>query len=137
MITCHLPVIACPLCLHPFFSFKIVGDNIDKTIKPQHETGQHHNQSLHYFHSYAVKDRCGVSQLHDNLCKPDVSTIDTNVVLPSDEDLEILRGNMTILMGRVVRKRCTFFKKNLSHIKPHIEHQFSKEMAKQSEVVSI
>ena len=48
-------------------TFKIVGDNIDKTIRPRQETSQHHTQSLHYFHSFAVKDRCDVSGLEDQI----------------------------------------------------------------------
>lgn len=44
-------------------TFKIVGDNIDKTVRPRQETSDSHTKSLHYFHSYAVKDRVGVTML--------------------------------------------------------------------------
>ena len=37
--------------------FKIVGDNIDKTVRPRHMRSDRQAESLHYFHSYAVKDR--------------------------------------------------------------------------------
>ena len=39
-------------------SFKVVGDNLDKSIRARHETMEHHSKSLHYFHMFAVKDRC-------------------------------------------------------------------------------
>ena len=37
--------------------YKLVGDNIDKVVKPRHMRIDHQAKSLHYFHSYAVKDR--------------------------------------------------------------------------------
>ena len=46
-----------------WFGFKIVGDNIDKTVKPRHETLHQRSQSLHYFHAYAVRDRIDFSFL--------------------------------------------------------------------------
>jgi L1 cell adhesion molecule like protein len=83
-----------------FPTFKIVGDNVDKTIKPRQETSQHHNQSLHYFHSYAVKDRIDVSSLEDNPGLPDFESIDTFSVLPTEEDKKILKDNMAIIAGK-------------------------------------
>lgn len=35
--------------------FKVVGDNIDKTVKPRYMRGDAGGQSLHYFDSYAVR----------------------------------------------------------------------------------
>lgn len=80
-------------------TFKIVGDNIDKTIRPREETSQHHNTSLHYFHSYAVRDRIDVSKLQDCPHLPDLDDIDTLDVLPSDNDREDLKQNMSIIAG--------------------------------------
>ena len=37
-----------------FFSFKVVGDNIDKNVKPSRIRAEIKAQSLHYFHSYVV-----------------------------------------------------------------------------------
>ena len=34
-------------------TFKIVADNVDKSVRPCEETSESHLQSLHYFHSYA------------------------------------------------------------------------------------
>jgi len=36
--------------------FKIVGDNIDKNVRPSFQRAQHQTKSLHYFNSYAVRD---------------------------------------------------------------------------------
>ena len=36
--------------------FKIVGDNVDKNVKPRFMHIHSQTRSLHYFHAYAVKD---------------------------------------------------------------------------------
>lgn len=59
--------------LASFPTFKIVGDNIDKSVKP---TSEHLAKSLHYFHSYAVRDRTDVSGLSDEAHLPDLESID-------------------------------------------------------------
>uniref|UniRef100_A0A1X7VNR2 DUF6589 domain-containing protein n=1 Tax=Amphimedon queenslandica TaxID=400682 RepID=A0A1X7VNR2_AMPQE len=78
-------------------TFKIVGDNVDKSIRPH--------------------------------C--DVSTI-----LPSDDDCNRLRENVTILVVRVLRKNFTFFQEN---VRPphHIPHAFSMDMAQKSTVIPL
>ncbi len=38
-------------------TFKIVGDNIDKNVKPRDMRSDYQTRSLHYFHAYAVRDR--------------------------------------------------------------------------------
>ena len=37
--------------------FKLVGDNLDKTVKPHYIRMNRQNHSLNYFHAFAVKDR--------------------------------------------------------------------------------
>ena len=44
----------------------IVGDNIDKNVKPSCEIAELKPQSLHYFHLYAVRDRVPVSRMSDD-----------------------------------------------------------------------
>lgn len=44
-------------------TYKLVGDNIDKDVKPQNMTCAHQTRSLHYFHTYAVKDHIDLSHL--------------------------------------------------------------------------
>lgn len=85
--------------LASFPSFKIVGDNIDKSIRPREETLEKHTESLHYFHSYAVKDRTDVSGLDDNAHLTVLEGTDVLEVLPSSGDRETLTQNMTIIAG--------------------------------------
>ena len=48
------------------YSYIIVGDNLDKSIKPRHMTFDHQTQSIHYFHYYAVQDRINISHLSND-----------------------------------------------------------------------
>ena len=71
-------------------TFKIVGDNVDKYMKPRHETFDRHASSLHYFHSFAVKDRCNMSNFEDNPSLPDLASFSANLILPNALDYESL-----------------------------------------------
>ena len=40
-----------------WYGYKLIGDNIDKNVKPRNMTSDNQTVSLHYFHSYSVLDR--------------------------------------------------------------------------------
>ncbi|KAL5484341.1 hypothetical protein EMCRGX_G020815 [Ephydatia muelleri] len=46
--------------------FRLVGDNLDKTIKPRNMRLSRQSTFLHYFNVYAVKDRINFSHLNSN-----------------------------------------------------------------------
>ena len=52
----------------------MVGDNIDKNIRPRDMRTDHQGRSLHYFHTYAVQDRVDLSNVSDVQMSPDLST---------------------------------------------------------------
>ena len=56
--------------------------------------------------------------------------------LPSLEEHAKLRADYIILVLRILVKECEYFKKFSKFVPGHIPHQFSKEMRKQSQVVS-
>ena len=41
----------------PTYSYKLVGDNLDKNIKPRYMRYNRQKKSLHFFNVYAVQDR--------------------------------------------------------------------------------
>ena len=85
-----------------FFSFKIVGDNIDKNVKPSRQRAEIKAQSLHYFYSYAVRDRVSVSELSDACPK---THPDPRKLLPSQEDIESICKDICILISSLVLKK--------------------------------
>lgn len=70
--------------------FKIVGNNIGKTVWPRHQTLEKRTQSVHYFHSFAVKDRTGASNLSDVKPEVDLSSLPLKMLLPTKDDLDHL-----------------------------------------------
>ena len=94
-------------------SFKIVGDNVDKYVKPRHKTTDIQASSLHYFHSYAVKDRCDVSALDDNPSRPDLTSFSIDEVLPTAADYTSLMTNYTIIAARIIQKHIPFLRRTL------------------------
>ena len=118
-------------------TFKIVGDNIDKYVKPRDMTMDAQASTLHYFNMYAVRDRLDASQLPDDPSLPDVSTIKVEQILPTEADHNVMHSNFAILVCRVLKKHMPFFAKFGSGIERHIRHVYSEEMSRKSEVVSI
>ena len=115
---------------------KIVGDNIDKHVKPREMRHDVQAQSLHYFNSYAVKDRLPTTQLEDKPSLPDFSSFDLSELMPSTEDDRLIQKNFTVLISRVLKKNFQFFEKFATGVPKHIKHKYYKEFSKKSEVVS-
>ena len=82
--------------------FKIVGDNLNKTIRPCHQTLVKRTQQLDYFQSYAVKDSIDLKAFSDVRPHVDWGTFCFENLLPSSEDLTSLKDNFGILVARVL-----------------------------------
>ncbi len=83
--------------------FKIVGDNVDKSVKPRHETLEATSQSLHFFHAFAVKDRVDLSQCTD-VAPLEPEEIKVAEFLPTASDISILLERFKVL---IMRYACT------------------------------
>ena len=118
------------------FTYKLVGDNIDKNVRPRQMRSDVQNRSLHYFHSYAVRDRVYMSQFSNDIEVRDTASINLQEVLPTCKDEEILRKNFAILVGRTLVKYIPCLAQHGNELGKHIPHEFSKEMSQKSEVVS-
>ena len=78
--------------------YVIVGDNIDKNVRPSFQRHDRTTQSLHFFHSYAVLDRIDIDGLSDD--HPSSIDISLDKILPSADDLEKLLGEFEVLVAR-------------------------------------
>ena len=119
-----------------WFGFKIVGDNIDKNVCPQHQTIDTRTQLLHYFRAFAVLDRIYLSSQSE--VRPDVNPheFDLQTLLPTSEDIQKLKSNFQVYISRIITE---YFKsmKPLSVVVPlHIEHAHSIEMREMVNVFS-
>ena len=118
--------------------FKIVGDNIDKNVRPRHETLERRSRSLHYFHSYAILDRVDLTGYTDEVQCSDGSAIDMEFesLIPNIDDSECIVENFAILASRVVCKYIPAFSDMSSRVTQHIKHSRYEEMCTKSKVVS-
>ena len=86
-------------CLPPWCGFKIVGDNIDKNVRPSHQRLDRQTQSLHYFHSFAVRDRIDLSAYSDQ--PPAIPpAIDATTITHAASDLATFQMECEILVSR-------------------------------------
>lgn len=93
-------------------------------------------RSLHYFHVYGVRDRVDVTHLEDQPSLPCLEDINVATLLPTEEDQKALKVNFSVHVARVMKKYMHFFTKFGEGLEHHIQHEFSSEMSRKSEVVS-
>ena len=127
--------IAVPAPALPWHGFKLVGDNLDKHVKPRHMTMNKQCQSLNYFHSYAVKDRINLSQYSSNSSCIDIGR-DVLNLLPSNEVHMKLLKNIRVLVARILVDNVPVFQLYFEDaVERHITHTYSFQMSQKSEVV--
>lgn len=117
--------------------FKIVGDNIDKTVRPRHQTIDSRTQSLRYFNSFAVQDRVDLSSYSDHTPSVDIDTLSMDCLLPTHNDLQTLRSCFAIHIARILTRYLSIFSAFVKVVPLHIDHKYSDNMAKKSNVVII
>ena len=127
------------------FGYKLVGDNIDFTVKARYmRTDGRQDQSLHFFHSYAIRDRIDLSkfpfQSSPRVTHPtSFSNFETMALemLPSSLDDVTLSKNIATIVSRVLFENMPFFKSTFKDVVTwHIQHKHYEDMSKKSEVVS-
>ena len=133
---CELPEDT-PMVQAEIPSFKIVGDNINKTVRPREMRIDHQSRSLHYFDLYGVRDRVSVDHLHDEAALPDLKSVNVKEDLPTTQDEKRLWEDFAFHIACVLKGRSKFFAEFGSDLQQHIKHDKYNEMAAtKSEVVS-
>ena len=97
------------------------------------------NESVHYFQSYAVKDRVNLTNVSDVAPTkiPTVSEV-LEKVLPTDCDDAVVQDEFALLVARMMCDNMPCFKENFSDVvQCHIPHKYVQEMSSKSEVVRI
>ena len=95
--------------------------------------------SLHYFHSFTVRDRVDFNLLSEKF--PTIQSLSpmnkiVETILPSEDDDRAMHLNFTVLISRALVENLDFFKTTFDGVVDwHISHQFQYEMSQKSEVV--
>jgi len=69
-------------------TYKLVGNNLDKNVKPCDMRIDNQTKSLHYFHMYALRDHIDLSSYEGKSFTTDITDIDLNRILPTQGDAE-------------------------------------------------
>lgn len=86
--------------------FIIVGDNVDKNVRPSFQRADRKTESWHCFHSYAAYNRINISKLSDSVPSGEVSP---NDVLPNKDDLYRVFKDFEVLVSRYGLSLCTAY----------------------------
>ena len=120
-----------------WFGYKVVGDNVDKKVKPRHMRSDNQSKDLHYFHLYAAKDRIDFSEASEEPPSLNPDAI-LSELLPTADDIKDITSNFGVLISRKLIQYFPYFEKHFSDIvTQHIPHAHEEEMKKVSKVVSV
>lgn len=120
-----------------YYPYILVGDNVDKTIRPRHMTMDKQTQSIHYFQFYGVQDRINFRHLQNEGPIGSVSDLPMSAFLPDLHDCSVLRDNYATLMARELIKKLPYFKIFEDCVPMHIPHEYSEQMCKKSVLVGL
>ena len=81
--------------------FKLVGDNIDKNVRPSFSRLNKQTKSLHCFHCYALLDRLDLSPYSDTTPS---SPVDANKLMINNSDVAQLNSDAVILISRYLNQ---------------------------------
>ena len=123
------------------FGYKLVGDNIDMSVKARYvQVGVSRNRSLHYFHTFVVKNRVDLrhlSDVHPDTCLPSSEQIACRL-LPSTDDDKKLQSRFVAHVSRILATYLPYFKFAFEDVVEwHKHHTYYTEMSQKSEVVSM
>ena len=122
----------CPEVKSTNAGYKLVFDNLDRSIKPRYMRQDLQKILLHYVQAYAVRDQINYS----SISQEQRSETDLYDILPHSEDYCILKERFLVHVSRVIMTYLDFFKVNFKGLTPrHILHKYSTEMCYKSEVV--
>ena len=134
-------MVTTPRVINPT-TYSLMIDNLDTNIKPHFKRiGSDIEQSLHYVHFLAIKDR--ISQFNQLSTAPYHTCMNSTEkmalqLLPSIESDRELKNNIIMNVARVVVAYIPYFQFSCSDIVDwHKEHQYYKEMSTKSDVVHI
>lgn len=84
---------------HKMLTYKLVGDNIDKEVRPRQMRSDHQTRYVHYFHTYALRDRIDLSAISDQAPSVEISSIDLTKLQKMMS--EILQFSLSVLSGSI------------------------------------
>lgn len=118
--------------------FKFWGDNVDKKRSVRDVRHDHQGELVHMYSILAGSSRTADSATLSRAGQiADLSTISSSSLLPTEADIDSIKQNLIVLVGRVLTNYIEGLKPLSKAVPNHITHKFSKEMAGKSSVVLV
>ena len=114
--------------------FKFVGNNVDKT-KRVRDIRSDHRAELQHMYSLLVVQICVPSPHGGSSLVCDIASLPPSAFLPKQQDVVAIQDNLVILVTRILFKHMKPLSFLSKDVVAHIDHQYSKEMGKKSDVV--
>ena len=114
-----------------------MGDNIDKRVNPLEMRIDRQVQSLHYFYTYAAKNRCDSIHSEDAKSIGEISKLSLSVFLPTPSECMDIRNNYVVLVSHIIVEHLPAFKKFKQCVPKHVPHIHSDVMSEKSVMVGV
>lgn len=109
---------------------KFVGDNVDTHRSVRDHRIDHHGKLVHMYSLLAVQGR--VSSSDQSTTPTDLSLIPTSAFLPTKDDVQAIKLNLTIQVARILSTYIECLAPLKKVVPAHILHKYSEEMSKKS-----
>lgn len=114
---------------------KFWGDNVDKMQKVRDLRSDNQGEMVNMYSIIVGQSRTPAPQLsHIGRSLSDLSEIPLNFFLPSHDDVSQVKGNLAVLVSRIITQYITSLAPFAKLVPQNIQHLYSKEMSKKSEV---
>ena len=117
-----------------FSFFRIVADNLDFSLSARIQTSKLRNQSIHWTHHLAIRDRV-VTPCRDHAeatGQRKLMDLKLSELLPSKDSNFAVESDFITLVSRILVKYLPAFSFLKDVVVHHIPHQYSQEMAQKS-----
>ena len=117
----------------------LVGDNVDKNVRPRFMRVDRQVQSIHAWHQYASLHRFDLQSVSDSLTShlKDIKAVGVNEFLPSAADTVSICSNYIVLVSRILVEKLHFLHEYADCVPKHISHALTPEMSQKSTVIPL
>ena len=115
--------------------FKFVGDNVEKQQRVRDYRSDHHGKLLHMFSLLVSRSRTPAPELQHTGHLSKLTEIAVEDFLPTSSDVRIMKGNLVVLVSRILVQYFPSLAFLSKAVTKHILHKYSSMMAQKSEVV--
>lgn len=115
--------------------FKFWGDNVDKQQRVRDYRSEHCGVMLHMYSLLAGRSRTSEQELAHTGKLRELKEVPNKFFLPHKSDIQAVKGNLEVIVSRILVKYFPSLAFLSSVVPKHILHKYSKQMAEKSEVI--